>query len=739
MFVRSETEEVTETVTMVEEPSIQPSEGGLLYYSPAGGGGLPEYIKGISNALHTICMVDGHKDYGETTEELMLAKIESDRIASIEEIYSWNTQDYFSNILSGVNSINYAVFYKNSNHVFTNCGVASGDAEEVILEKIGISKWAESYKDGKYQLITGNKNNNVTGTYASLHDWIFGSYNSTLDYDNPTNQWMSVLDDVSSAYFSYNNTGKADTFTIIEKSFESYGNSPLTAYLVLTAVCLAIACALCVYLLCVTGKTADGTKLYFFDKIPVEISFVSGFVIMLITGWLTAYITVFELFPFDLFGSDRVINEIVFSFFYAISGFSNVVIGLLVAVFFGVWVTFNMSVLRNLRNKTFCRHSLILRPAKWIFKNLWKLSKKGVDRLGYIFACDYAKGQGTKFKVLTCVIIALFVVATAFYYAVFVGFLMCCGFAEDALFIFAAMFFLLLGIAGDTVAVAFAMLVVASLHRIMAAASDMRKGNVDIKINTKFMPPFMKRFAEDILSIQDGLQNAVESAIKDQKMKAELITNVSHDLKTPLTSIVNYVDLLKKCEINDETAKKYVDVLDEKSHKMKKLIEDLVEASKASSGAVEIRAVKLNLCEFAAQTVGEHEDELKKIGIDVVLRVPEKPVMVIADAQKTMRIAENLFSNIRKYALESTRVYVDVSENTEFASITFKNISKNPLDVSAEELTRRFVRGDASRSGEGSGLGLSIAKDLCELQNGKLILETDGDLFKATVKLPITK
>ncbi len=748
IFIRSETEDVIETTTAVEETVTQPvADGGLLYYSPDNGGGMPEYIRDISNALHTICMVEGHKDYGETSEELMLAMIENERIASIEEIYGWNTNYHSENIVSGVGSINYAVFYKNSDEVFTNCGVAAGDTEDVIHKKLGVSKWAECFKDGKYQLITGKKNNNVSNVYASLHEWLFGVQKSTLEYGTEYNP--SVLDDVSAAYFSYNNnTNKADTFTVIEKSFESYGKGhSLTAYLILTLVCFAIGCALCIYLLSVTGKTADGTRIYFFDKIPVEISFCIGFVIVLITGWLTAYLTVFELFPFDIFGSDREINEIVLSFFNVISRFSNAVIGLLVAVFFGVWTAFNASVLRNIRNKTFCRHSLVLRPSKWILKNLWKLTKKGADRLGYILACDYAKGQGKKFKVLACISVALFVVATAIYYAVFVGFLMCCGFVEGVLFILAAIFFLFLGITGDALAVAFAMLVIASLHRIMAAVSDMRKGHIDTTINTKFMPLFMKRFAEDILSVQDGLQAAVESAVKDQKMKAELITNVSHDLKTPLTSIVNYVDLLKKCEINDETARKYVDVLDEKSHKMKKLIEDLVEASKASSGAVEIRAVKLNLCEFAAQTVGEHEDELKKHGIEIVLRVPEKPVMVIADAQKTMRITENLFSNIRKYALEGTRVYVDVSEHTEnedaentgLASITFKNISKNPLEVSAEELTRRFVRGDASRSGEGSGLGLSIAKDLCELQNGKLILGTDGDLFKATVKLPVAK
>ena len=740
LFVRSEAEDVTEAVTQVQETVTQPSADGLLYYSPDGGGGVPEYIRDISNALHNICMVDGHKDYGETTEELILAKIESDRIASIEEIYSRNTGESVSNIVSGVDSVNYAVFYKNSDLVFTNCGVLPGDSEEAVLEKIGVSRWAECCKDGEYRLLAGKKNNTATGTYASLHEWLFGAQKSSLEYSNPTNQYLSVFDDVSAAYFSYNeNSGKADSFTIIEKSFESYTKGSLTAYLILTAVCFVIACAACIYLLCTAGRTAEGTRIYFFDKISVEISFCIGFAVVLISGLLTAYITVFELFPFNLTGSDSQINDITFSFFYAISGFSSVVIGLLVAVFFSVWTLFNTSVLRNLRNKTFCRHSLILRPAKWIFKNLWKLSKKGADRLGYVFACDYAKGQGTKFKVLACVIIAVFVAATAFYYTVFVGGFACLGFAEEPLFILFAAVFLILGITGDTAAVAFAVLVIASLHRIMAAASDMRKGNVDIKINTKFMPPFMKRFAGDILSIQDGLQNAVESAVKDQKMKAELITNVSHDLKTPLTSIVNYVDLLKKCEINDETARRYVDVLDEKSHKMKKLIEDLVEASKASSGAVEIRAVKLNLCEFAAQTVGEHEDELKKHGIDVVLRVPEKPVMVVADAQKTMRIAENLFSNIRKYALEGTRVYVDVAQESESGRITFRNISKNPLDVPPEELTRRFVRGDVSRSGEGSGLGLSIAKDLCELQSGSLVLETDGDLFKATVNLPAAK
>lgn len=740
----SSSEETVESTTLVqvETEADGESNGGLLYHDPSADGDVPEYIKEISNALEVIHNVDGHKDYGESTEENLLLKIENAKAAALEDAYYWHMESYNLPRFENIGSINYAVFYKNSDKVFTNCKVAYSDSDETIYEKLDVTRWAEEYKNGKYKLVSGKKNNVANGVYASLNEWLVGSVNSCLEN-------YSGDEVIEKAYFSYNeNYSGADSFVNMEKSFESYGKDrSLTAYLILSVVCFAAACVICIYLLCVAGKTADGIKINFFDKVPIEINSAFGLAVMALTGVTAVYITVFELFPFSVFGYNNQIEQIVFDFIYALSGYSSVIIGACVAVFFTVWYCFNASVLRNLRNKSFCRHSLILRPVKWLFKKLWKLSKYIFDRVKYVFAADYAKGHGKKFKVISCIAVALFVAATVVYYTVFVGWFMAMGACWDAIYILFAIFFLMLGVFFDALAVAYAILVIASLHRIMAAASDMRKGYINTTINTKFMMPFMKRFANDILSIQDGLQTAVESAVKDQKMKAELITNVSHDLKTPLTSIVNYVDLLKKCEIGDETAQKYVDVLDEKSQKMKKLIEDLVEASKVSSGAVEIRPVKLNLCEFAAQSVGEHEDELKKHGIEIVLRVPQKPVMVFADAQKTMRITENLFSNVRKYALEGTRVYVDVSEyteieeaeNVELASITFKNISRNPLDVSAEELTHRFVRGDASRSGEGNGLGLSIAKDLCELQKGKLMLETDGDLFKATVKLPVAK
>ena len=728
----------------------------VLYHNPYAGGGVPDYIKEISAALETVHNVSGHRDYGESTKENLLKVIQEKRAVELEEVYYNNFYDYYSDHTTNVESINYAIFYKGGDQIYTNCGITADDSEEEIYKKLNISTWAECYKDGKYQLIKGKKAEIPSGFYSTLHEWIFGNWNVSVfenDYTNTKNG-------TEKAYFSYNEDYKgADPFTNIKTSFESYGKGhSLTAYFVLTFVCLALACMVCIYLLSVAGKTADGIKINFFDKVPVEINWILGLAVMAGAACVAGFIVAYELLPFGILAGGRERNELIFFTFDSVSEFINIIEGVCVASFFMIWTGLNASLLRNIRNRTFFRYSIIsfcLKPIKWILKNLWKIckkifvtvfgglwkqSKKIVDKIRYVFTCDYSKGQGKKFKLLAIGGTALFMLATIIYYCIAGG-----TFSYGEEFLGFAMIFL--GIVGDAAIVAFAVLLITSQHRIMSAVSDMRKGRLGQTIDKKFMPPFMSRFADDILLMQDGFQAAVDSAVKDQRMKAELITNVSHDLKTPLTSIVNYVDLLKKCEIGDETAQRYVSILDEKSHKMKKLIEDLVEASKASSGAVEIRPVKLNLCELAAQTVGEHEDELKKNNIEIVLRMPEKPVMVFADAQKTSRIAENLFSNIRKYALEGTRVFVDVSEyteidaadNVELASITFKNISKNPIDVSADELTRRFVRGDASRSGEGSGLGLSIAKDLCELQNGKLVLDTDGDLFKATVKLPVIR
>ena len=233
-----------------------------------------------------------------------------------------------------------------------------------------------------------------------------------------------------------------------------------------------------------------------------------------------------------------------------------------------------------------------------------------------------------------------------------------------------------------------------------------------------------------INDISNGFENAIQDRMKSERLKAELITNVSHDIKTPLTSIINYVDLLKQENIQNEKAKEYIGILDNKSQRLKKLTEDLVEASKVSTGNVSLNFEKINVVELIKQALGEFEDKFKKRGLEAIIYYNENEININADSRYMYRIIENLFSNISKYALENSRVYVDIKKTQNNVTIEMKNISKDRLNISADELMQRFVRGDKSRTTEGSGLGISIAQNLTELQNGQFRLKLDGDLFK---------
>lgn len=252
------------------------------------------------------------------------------------------------------------------------------------------------------------------------------------------------------------------------------------------------------------------------------------------------------------------------------------------------------------------------------------------------------------------------------------------------------------------------------------------------------LPESLYLLASNLTNTNEALQEAVSKAVRDEQMKTELITNVSHDLKTPLTSLISYSDLLNKCEIQDETAQKYIGVIHTQSIKLKRLIEDLIEASKVSTGNVTINATTLNLSELAMQAIAEFSPEMEKNGNEIRFSEPETPPTVFADGSKTYRILSNLLNNAKKYAASDTRVYISVYTDKINSYFEIKNISSEPLNITASELTERFVRGDKSRTREGNGLGLSIAKDLCVLQGGSLQLFIDGDLFKAIVQLPAT-
>ena len=275
-----------------------------------------------------------------------------------------------------------------------------------------------------------------------------------------------------------------------------------------------------------------------------------------------------------------------------------------------------------------------------------------------------------------------------------------------------------------------------SLRTLQKGGEAMADGDFSQNIDTRLLIGDFKRYGQRMNDLRSGIEQAVQEQTRAERMKTELITNVSHDIKTPLTSIVNYVDLLQKEDVQSETAREYIAVLDRQSRRLKKLTEDLVEASKASSGALPVDLQPTDVSVLFDQIVGEYQDRLADCRLTLVARPPEQAVSVYADGKLLSRVMDNLVSNICKYALEDTRVYAVAACDEEHVTISFKNVSRAELNISPDELMERFVRGDTSRHTEGSGLGLSIAGSLVQLMGGTFHLSIDGDLFRADITLP---
>lgn len=273
--------------------------------------------------------------------------------------------------------------------------------------------------------------------------------------------------------------------------------------------------------------------------------------------------------------------------------------------------------------------------------------------------------------------------------------------------------------------------------KIHEAIEKLASGETSYKVNVDDFSSLEADLAEGLNRISDGLETALAEQVKSERLKADLITNVSHDIKTPLTSIINYVDLIKREKIDNPKIQKYLEVLDQKSHRLKTLTEDLVEASKASSGNIKLEITDIDIVELVQQTNGEFEDKYELSRLKLVSTLPNEVILIEADGRRLWRVLENLYNNACKYALENTRVYVGIEDHGAEVVFSIKNVSATPLNFSPDELTERFVRGDVSRTTEGSGLGLSIAKSLTELQGGKFKISIDGDLFKAEVAFPI--
>lgn len=274
------------------------------------------------------------------------------------------------------------------------------------------------------------------------------------------------------------------------------------------------------------------------------------------------------------------------------------------------------------------------------------------------------------------------------------------------------------------------------LRKLQKGGKALASGDLGYQVDTKRMFWDFKRHGENLNSIGVGMTAAVEQRLKSERMKTELITNVSHDIKTPLTSIINYADLIEKEQCDNPTITEYAGVLHRQSDRLKRLIEDLVEASKASTGNLEVLLAPCEVGVMLTQTAGEYEQKLQEKDLVLFTSQPEQPIKIMADGRRLWRVFDNLMNNVCKYAQRSTRVYLTLEEKNGQAIISFKNISREPLNLSADELLERFVQGDNSRKSEGNGLGLSIAKSLTELQNGTMELTTDGDLFKVVLRFP---
>ena len=448
---------------------------------------------------------------------------------------------------------------------------------------------------------------------------------------------------------------------------------------------------------------------------------------------------------------------------YNFAKFCIVCLPILVTLAFGILMEFIISITKKVKAKKFlnsffvvwfikvlCGNSFKVLKKIFIFlgkilKKLWSITGKFIKGFFAIIALPvrklkealdseklyYAKNVEQTVKIKTAILIAA---NLPFAFLCF-----CAMFFFEGIDDFGEL--ILLGITGlpamalDVLALIRGLSFVGGVSRIADVIKEYRKGNLDTPINRAGLPPYLIETGESLESLGEGIKIAVAEAVKQETTKTELITNISHDLKTPLTSIINYVDLLKKCDIQDETAVSYLEVLGEKSDRLKTLITDLVEASKAATGNIDVNFVNISLREILTQLVGEFSDAFSENNLDVILSVPDSDIIVSADNRLLYRVFENLAINIKKYSMPSTRVYISAEKKDGKGVVVFKNISNAPLNISPEELKQRFVRGDTSRATDGNGLGLSIAENLCTVQGGTLDIDIMGDLFIAKVEL----
>lgn len=485
-----------------------------------------------------------------------------------------------------------------------------------------------------------------------------------------------------------------------------------TVAMTVAAVCLAVLALAFLVLACLgCGRRAgtDGVRLLWMDYIPLELhtaiiaAAVLGLGYLLIEGLFT---DLFHFYGYQLS-----------TLYYG--GMFLAACGALGAVAWGLYAELTLSFVRLCKSKKHLYKGTLL---YYICLGIWRLLCK-LHRFNrrVLRGLAYTPRHFKRNMVFCAVGYLLINIVLA---VLFGGYLEFAPISVPCALVFLAF---------NGFCVGYALRFLFQLDRVIEAAAN----RTDVE--AAHLHPALAAMAGSLRYTNQELHNAVDQAVRDERLKTELITNVSHDLKTPITSIITYTDLLSKCPQSDEKAKEYMAVLTEKSTKLARLVEDLIEASKLSSGNITLHPMVLDLGELTAQAIGEYQKEFEENRLQLVLDPDLPRVQAFADGSKTYRVLENLLQNAKKYSAVDSRVYVRVYKQGDFGVFEIKNISAEPLNISPQELTQRFVRGDASRTKEGNGLGLSIAQELCSAQQGKLELLIDGDLFKARVYLPQPK
>ena len=513
-------------------------------------------------------------------------------------------------------------------------------------------------------------------------------------------------------------------FSYVDESIDSHGpfveakkwgeifGSLMTYAIVIELLSLIIFVATFLFLICAAGHRSgdDVIHLTMLDKIWLEVFSIGAFLIILAFAALMVY--AIECATLNIPGLLVVEAELAFA------------IGVVVFLYL-------MSVVSRIKAKRFWRYTGVY----WCYRFCARIWKKCFGFVNCIW--NGIRGRYRQYKDFYRQHLSLFwrtvLVLTVVTLIGLITFAIFCveGYYDELYVIWFLMVTLLLwGVV---------LSVVLQMVRIQEGGRRIAQGDLSEPIDTKGLYWTFKEHAQNINKVSDGIALAVEKQMKSERFKTELITNVSHDIKTPLTSIINYVDLIKKEDIKDETLIEYVDVLDRQSARLKKLIEDLMEASKASTGNLAVNFSECDARVLLTQIVGEFEEKTNASQLEMIVKSPEEPVNVMVDSRHIWRVFDNLLVNICKYAQPGTRVYITLEQIGNDAVITFKNISKYQLNISSEELMERFVRGDSSRNTEGSGLGLNIAQSLTNLMNGTLELAVDGDLFKVILKFPVHK